>query len=86
MDMLDVAEILRAMPRAKPQPKPAPAMVEDVPAIPKSIRGPMIEFIKDNRGLTQSIDVRTNGRVRTLVVNRDADDNILNATLVKESR
>ena len=52
------------------------------PRAPPSAKGPMIEFEKKD-GLTTFVHVRSQGRVRTLQVNRDEDGNMLNATLLK---
>jgi len=77
---------LRARPSA---PARAPVRVATTMAeepVKKSVQGPMIEFNRGHNGRVESIDVRSNGKVRTLIINRDGDNNILNATLVKERK
>ena len=60
---------------------PKETLVES-PRAPPSAKGPMIEFEKKD-GLTTFVHVRSQGRVRTLQVNRDEDGNMVNATLLK---
>ena len=82
--MNNLAMLLRTVkPKVSPilqeVPKEMPA---EAPRAPPSAKGPMIEFEKKD-GLTTFVHVRSQGRVRTLQVNRDEDGNMVNATLLK---
>lgn len=56
---------------------------EQAPRAKPSVQGPMIQFEKKD-GLTERVIVRSRGKVYVLQMNRNADDELVSATLMRD--
>lgn len=75
---MSIVTALRSYQGQKPQ---EPEVQEPRPK--PSADGPMIEFIKKD-GISTHVIVRSRGRVYTLKMNRNADDELVSATLMRD--